>query len=322
MALAPPMSAVINVALPVFSVILLGFLSGRVGLLGPASSDALNTFVYWIALPALLFVAMARSGVEDLVNWSFMGAYLGGIYAVWALAAVLGSALHRANAAIMMLQGMNATFSNTGYMGIPLFVAAFGPAGLPPALLATVTMSAICIGTAVIGLELFGGTGRGVGRALADVGLALIRNPLVVAPALGVAWSALGLDVPIAAETLFDLLGAAASPCALFAIGLFMATQSLTSDLAEIGWITVIKLIWQPLITWWLAMTLFPMDPFWTASAVILAALPTGALTFVIAQRYDLYVQRTSAVILVSTVASVFTLSVLLAIYGPRFAPA
>lgn len=316
------MSAVVNVALPVFAIILLGYLSGRMGLLGQASSEALNKFVYWIALPALLFIAMARSGVEDLVNWHFMGAYLGGIYVVWGLAALLGFVLHRANAAIMTMQGMSATFSNTGYMGIPLFVAAFGSAGLPPALLATVTMSAICVGTAVVGLELFGGTGRGVLRALADVVLALVKNPLVVSPALGLLWSGVGLAVPTAAETLMDLLGAAASPCALFAIGLFMATQTLRSDLAEVGWITVVKLIWQPLVTWWLAVTFFPMDPFWTASAVILAALPTGALTFVVAQQYGVYVQRTSAVILVSTVASVVTLSILLAIYGPQFAPA
>jgi malonate transporter len=77
--------------------------------------------------------------------------------------------------------------------------------------------------------------------------------------------------------------------------------------------------VWQPLITWGLAATIFPMDPFWTASAVILAALPTGALTFVVAQRYGVYVERTSAVILVSTVVSVLTLSLLLAVYAPQF---
>jgi len=206
-------------------------------------------------------------------------------------------------------------------MGIPLFVAAFGTAGLAPALLATVIMSAVAVGLAVIGLELTASRGRHVGHALLDVVLALVRNPLVVSPALGLLVSYLGWPLPIPMINLFDLLGAAASPSALFAIGLFMSSRPLAADLSEVGWISVLKLLWQPLLVWWLADTFFPMEPFWLASAIILAALPTGALTFVIAQKYEVYVERTSGVILVSTIASVITLSVLLAIYAPLFAP-
>ncbi|MGF6226302.1 malonate transporter [Inquilinus ginsengisoli] len=314
------MQAVIDVALPVFGVIFLGYFAGRIRLLGRAQSEALNGFVYWIALPALLFLAMARTPVAGILNLNFIGAFLGGVLAVWLLGSVLGALIHRADAGEATMQGMNAGFSNTGYMGIPLFAAAFGPArGLPPASLATVIMSVACVGLAVVALELTGSRGRGILAALRDVAVALLKNPLVVAPVLGVLWSWSGLAVPTPLATLLSLLGAAASPCALFAIGLFMASQTLRSGLGEVGWISVLKLVWQPLITWGLAATVFPMDPFWTASAVILAALPTGALTFVVAQRYGVYVERTSAVILVSTVVSVLTLSLLLAVYAPQF---
>ncbi|MEQ8968556.1 MAG: AEC family transporter [Azospirillaceae bacterium] len=316
------METVVNVALPVFAIILAGWGAGKAGLLGQSASQALNAFVYWAALPPLLFRAMATTPVEDILHGSFIGAFLGGLMATWALAAVVGRIVHRDEAPILIMQGMSASFANTGYMGIPLFVAAFGQAGLPPASLATVIMSAIAVGIAVVALELTGSKDRGLGGALADVAGALIRNPLVMAPAAGVAWSAGGLSLAVPVDRLFELMGAAASPCALFAIGLFMASQQLRSDMAEVSWITVLKLFWQPLFTWALAVTLFPMDPFWTASAILLAALPTGALTFVVAGRYEVYVQRSSAVILVSTVVSVVTLSVLLAIYAPRFAPA
>lgn len=314
------MSTVINVALPVFAVILAGFIAGRVGILGETASEALNKFVYWIALPPLLFLAMAQTPLEQILYWPFIYAYLGSVAAVWLATALFGAVVHRASMAEMTMQGMNASFSNTGYMGIPLFVAAFGQAGLAPASVATVIMSMVSIGIAVISLELFMASGRGLFRALIDVLLALLRNPLVVSSALGLGFSHLRWELPIPAERLFDLLGASASPCALFAIGLFMAGQRLRGDLAEVTWISVMKLIWQPLACWWLAVTFFPMDPFWLASAIILAALPTGALTFVVAQNYKVYVQRTSAVILVSTVASVPTLSILLAIYGPEYA--
>jgi hypothetical protein len=318
------METVVNVALPVFAIILAGVLAGKAGILGQSASEALNKFVYWIALPPLLFLAMAATPVVEILHWPFIGAFLGGVIGVWLASAVIGWILHRDPPAILTMQGMSASFSNTGYMGIPLFAAAFGDKGLPPVSIATVIMSAVSVSIAVVSLELSGPAGeqrRGVGRALADVGQALVKNPLVVAPLLGIAWSAGQLPIPVPVDRLFSLLGAAASPCALFAIGLFLATQSLRSDLGEVGWITVLKLLWQPILTAGLAVWVFPMDPFWTASAILLAALPTGALTFVVASQYGVYVQRSSAVILVSTVFSVITLSILLAIYGPRFAP-
>lgn len=315
------MSAVVNVALPVFAIILAGVLVRRGGLLGPASSEALNGFVYWIALPPLLFLAMARSDIRETLHWPFIGAFFGSALAVWLMAAAIGLLFYRARPAIVTMQGANASFSNTAYVGIPLLSAAFGKAAIAPATLATVIM-ALTIGAQAAALELIAHSGRGVGAALATVGRAMLRNPILVSPVAGLAWSAIGLPLPQPVVTLFELTGAAAGPCALFAIGLFLGGGAgrLAGGLAEVSWITMLKLLVQPLVCFWLATALFPMDPFWTACAVILAALPTGALAFVVAQTYGTYEERTSAVILVSTVVSIVPLAVLLAIYGPIFA--
>ena len=312
------MEVVVAVALPVFAIVIAGYAAGRLGVLGSAASETLNRFVYWIALPPLLFLAMAAAPIDEVIHVNFVGAYLGGLLAVWAIGSALGWAIHREGPAVTTMQWMNASFSNTGYMGIPLFAAAFGQAGLAPASLATVIMSAVAVGIAVVSLEV-SGSRRRLGAAVLDALLALARNPLVVSPLAGILVSLTGATVPLPVARLFDLMGAAASPCALFAIGLFLAGQRFAGDLAEVGWISVLKLAWQPLITYLLAVTLFPMEPFWQASAVLLAALPTGALTFVVAQRYGVYVRRTSATILVSTILSIVTLSLLLAAYVPRF---
>jgi predicted permease len=239
--------------------------------------------------------------------------------AVYALGALIGWLLHRERSQILCMQGLTASFSNTGYMGIPLFLAAFGPHHLAPAILGTVIMSAIMVAIAVIWLEFANNRNGGVTKALGDVGLALVRNPLIIATMLGVAWSLLlaGVPVPRPLETYCELIGAASGPCALFAIGLFLATRRIRAPLGEIAWISALKLLVQPALTWLLIETFFPMDPFWTGSALILAALPTGGLTFVVAQQYQTYVERTSAAILVSTVLSMVTLSALLALYAP-----
>lgn len=313
------MSVVLNVALPVFAIILAGVLSGKAKLLGPASSEALNKFVYWMALPPVLFLGTARRSMAEIFNGPFIGAFLGAMLAVYALGALIGWLVHRERTQILCMQGLTASFSNTGYMGIPLFLAAFGPDHLAPTILATVIMSAIMVGIAVIWLEFANSHGHGLGKALKDVGRALVKNPLIVSTAIGIAWAALlpGVAVPRPIATFCELMGAAAGPCALFAIGLFLAGRSLKADLVEVGWISALKLLVQPALTWALTVTLFPMDPFWTGSAIILAALPTGALTFVVAQQYQIYVDRTSSAILVSTVLSVVTLSALLALYAP-----
>ena len=313
------MSAVINVALPVFALILAGWAAGRAGILGRASSDALNRFVYWFALPALLFGAMANTPIGDILRLDFLGAFLIGTFAVMLLSAALGAAIHRTSLAQATMQGMNAGFANTGYMGIPLFASAFGATGVAAASLATVAISSVVIGTIVLVLELAGERPGSARAHLQRALVALAANPLVVAPVLGVLWSVADLPIPEPVARFVDLLSAAASPCALFAIGLFLAGQTLRANLSEVGWITVMKLIWHPLIMWALIVWVFPMDPFWEMSAILLAALPTGALTFVVAQRYGVYVERSSGVIFLSTIISMVTLSLLLAIYTPRF---
>ena len=317
--LSRTMNVVLNVAFPVFAIILAGFLSGKSKLLGAASSEALNKFVYWMALPPVLFLGTARRSIPEIFNGPFIGAFLGSMLMVYALGAIIGRLLRRERTQIQCMQGLNSAFSNTGYMGIPLFLAAFGPDHLAPTILATVIMSAILVGIAVIWMEFANSHGGGLGKALRDVGRALAKNPLILSTAAGLAWSALlpGVAVPKPIATFCELMGSPAGPCALFAIGLFLASQRLTAGLAEAGWISALKLLVHPALAWVLTQTLFPMDPFWTGSAVILAALPTGALTFVVASQYQTYVERTSSAILVSTVLSVVTLSALLAVYAP-----
>jgi malonate transporter len=315
------MRAVVDVVFPVFGLILVGYLAGRFRLLGQESSEALNRFVYFFALPALLFIGMARVSPQDVLNLPFLAAFLGGIAIVFALALVVARFAFPGAGAGLVLGALSSVFANTGYMGIPLFLTAFGPQGVLPAVIAAVAMAAFVMAGGVIMIELALSAGGGVGKALANVGRAVAFNPLVVASVLGFVWSAVGLPLPKPVATFADLLGAAAGPAALFAIGLFLASQSLNALMGgrraiEVVWLLVLKLAVQPLVTWWIAVAV-GLDPFWTASAVILSALPTGALIFVLAQQYGIYLQRASAVILASTVVSIVTLSAIMVLLQP-----
>lgn len=307
------MQAVLDVALPVFAIIALGHVAGVTGLLGDAATRALNAFVYWFALPPLLFLAMARLPIDDIFNGPFLIAYSGGVLGTFALSMIAGLLVFPNRPAALTLQGMTAVFANTGYMGVPLFIAAVGEARALPALILTVYNAAIVIGATVVLIELDIKAGSNPLRIVGGVLGALARNPLVVTPLAGIAYGAAGPPLPTPVVNFAEILGAAAGPCALFAMGLSLVGKSLRRGLGEVGWLVALKLLVQPAITWWLAFRVLHLPPFWASSAVILAALPTGALAFVLAQRYDLYVQRATSVTLISTVLSVVTVSALLA---------
>ena len=306
----------LTTVLPVFAIILAGYLAARHGLLGAASSEALNAFVYAVALPPLMFLSMAQVSLDEILNWPFIAAYSAGMLITFVLAVAVARVFFPNRLAALSLHGYGAIFGNSGYMGIPLFLAALGPEGALPAAIVTVLHTAMVTAIVILLVELDMQAEAGPVHALADAATGLVRNPLVMAPLAGILVSAFEIPIPRPIETFFAILGDAAGPCALFALGLFLYGKPLKAGIGEVGWMTACKLLVQPLVTWVIAVPVMGLPPFWAHSAVILAALPTGATVFVIAQRYGIYVQRSSALILISTVLSVASLSVLFVALG------
>jgi len=304
------MSSILNVVLPIFAIILTGYISGRRGLLGPTSSTALNGFVFYFALPVLLFKAMAQVDTATVLNGPYIATYMGGQVIALVIGMMIARGFFRTSWPEAATHGTVAIYGNVGYMGIPLVLAAFGEAALPPAIIATIINAALNIAILTAFIETGQHRGRG-GNAVRDVAFALIKNPILIAPVLGFIWSLSGLPLPAPVITYGDILGAAAGPCALFSLGLFLVGKPLSEGIAEVTSMTVIKLLIHPLATWGLAVFLLADQPRWFTICILMAALPTGANIFILVQRYNIYVARTSTAILASTVLSLLTLSAL-----------
>ncbi|MCJ2030618.1 AEC family transporter [Methylobacterium sp. J-043] len=307
------MQAVLNAALPLFGLILTGYLCGLFRVFSKAAADSLNAFVITLALPALVFVAMARMTPEQLGHLGFMMAY-GGCVLVNSMLGFWLSRRRGESIADATMTGLNASYSNVGFMGLPLCLIVFGAEGLPPAVVATLFTACIHFLAAIVMIEADLKKGVSLGRRLGDVGFSLLRNPLFLAPiaGLGVGLSGLGLALPVA--RFGELLGAAAAPCALICIGLVLAQETLdVRELPRIGVLVALKLLLQPALAALLVFHVFAMPPVWASVAVILSALPTGPGAFSLAKAYGLQPAATSGVILVSHVVSVVTLSLVLA---------
>jgi predicted permease len=311
------MEAIINVVLPVFAIIASGFACGRLGLLGDGASQALNGFVYFAALPALFFAAMATVPLKETFNLPFIADYMGAVIALALITWLAAGRLFPGKGDALGLQNMAANFANTGYMGIPLLITAFGESGKLPAVIATVLNGAIVMPVYIAIVEYTRSDAAHRAQVFADAGLGVVKSPLVLAAVLGIAWSGLGVPVPVFLAKFCEILGSAAPPAALFAMGLFMVGKTFAGDRAEIGLLTGFKLLLHPLLALGM-LWLIPLPKNWADALLVLAALPTGSLLFVLSNLYGVYTRRSTGVIIATTFASVVTLSLLFNLLGMR----
>ncbi len=135
---------------------------------------------------------------------------------------------------------------------------------------------------------------------------------MIMSMALGLLVSALHIPIPTPVEEFLVLLGAAATPGALFAIGASLASKS-AERMAVAGWLSFAKLVLHPLFVAVAALYLFPLDPFPAAVMISCAALPVAGNIFILAQHYGVAPHRVSATILVSTVLSVVSVPLVIA---------
>ncbi|GGK10293.1 AEC family transporter [Pseudomonas matsuisoli] len=311
------MLAVFNVAFPVFSLIFVGFFCRRRNILGANASTELNRFVIYLGLPSLLFEAMSRLSSVEAFNVGYVVAFLLGMAGVYLITLFLRlrQGAHFIDATI---DALGSAYPNSGFLGIPLCLLTFGEASLPPAIIGTLMTACLLFAIAIVMIEMSRQAEKHLGRTLLKVGRALIRNPIMVAPILGMLVSLSGIALPSGIQQLFKYLGAAAGPCALVSIGLFLASPSSEGaapvKTQTLSLLVFLKLILQPAITAVFAFWVFDLPPLWAYSALLLSALPIGNGPFMLAELYGREATTMSRAILFSTVCSLVTVSVILAL--------
>jgi predicted permease len=297
----------INTILPLFAIMVAGYLTGRFKLLPATASEVLSRFVFVIALPALIFASLSSITIAEFFNWHYIGALGGGMLAMFCIGMTVARFVFPGSLTAISLHGLTAMYSSTAYIGLPLILTVFGDAGRVPGIIGAIITGLVFAPLAIILAEI----DRNQGSRFWSPLFTVVTRPPVIAVVAGLSVSAAGIDVPLPVTTFFELLGGAFVPCALFAAGLFIAGCSVRGATAEISWLICAKLILHPLITWWLAYRVFELDGILPVVAVVQAALPSGVPVFVLAQQYRTFVTRSSAAIVLSTAISVVTLSAL-----------
>jgi hypothetical protein len=272
------MHAVLNSALPVFALILTGFICGFFGVFDKTATDNLNRFAIYLALPSLMFTAMSKITPDQVKQFGFAGAFGGGFAVTFAVAFAV-SRLRERRIANASIEGLDAAYSNVGFMGIPMCLLVFGPESTPASIIATLFTACVLFLFAIVVIEIDLQKGKSFWLTGAKVARAIFTSPLFIAPVAGLAVGLSGLSVPDPFTNFTSLLGGAASPAALVCIGLFLAQERVvTHDVKSIALLVSMKLVLQPAVTAFLAFRVFSMPPLWSHSAVILRNLQSPTL--------------------------------------------
>lgn len=315
------MLAILTIVAPVFALIASGYIARRIGVMGGTAVSELNRFVVYLALPALLFDVMAHASWADLAQPRFIAAF--GLACGIVFYATVGWRLFSGQPLpLASIDGLLGSYANTAYMGFPVLLMLFGKDSLVPVTIASIITVCVLFASAIVLIEVGNQGEQRPLRLAAKVLGSLSRNPILVAPALGVVYGATELGLHPAADAFLDLLGGAASPLALVVIGLFLAEPRQVTESEGRASLAhaAVKVIVHPALTWTLAVAL-AVPPRLAAMAVLLAAMPTGTGPFMLAEFYRLPAVVTSAVILLSTLGSLITVPLLMLAAGTGAGP-
>ena len=296
--------------LPFFALIGLGYWAGRTRFFTEEATAYLTKFVFYFALSAMIFRFAATLELADVLDWTFVTAYLAATLTVYLLATAV--AIYRklpvAEAAI---EAQCAVIGNIGFLGIPMLALLMGPAAVAPIIMMLAVD--LIVFSSLIVILITGSRGGGLSpKILVTVLLGLVKNPMIVSITLGLIWSSASLPMPAPADEFLTLLGAAATPGALFAIGASLASKS-AEKLSVALWLSVLKLFVHPAAIAVAALIIWPVEPFAAKVMIAAAALPVAGNIFILAQHYQVAPTRVSASILVSTTLSVITVAAIIA---------
>ena len=305
------MLAIFLKTLPFFALIGLGYWACRTRFFTEEAAAYLTKFVFYFALSAMLFRFAASLPITEVFDTQFVLAYLVGSLTVYCIATVVAF-IRKIGVEEAAVEAQCAVIGNTGFLGVPMLVVLLGEAAAGPVLM-VLAIDLIVFSSLIVILIIGSRDGRMSIGILRTVGIGLFKNPMIVSMALGLLCSGFAVPIPGPVNEFLAILGAAATPGALFAIGASLASKSAERVSVAI-WLSFAKLILHPVAVAIAALLIFDVDPFAAAVMISAAALPVAGNVYILAQHYGVAPQRVSASILISTIVSVVTVTAVIAI--------
>ncbi|MDF1477622.1 AEC family transporter [Leifsonia sp. H3M29-4] len=291
-------------------IVLVGYLVGRLGVLGEHAGFVLGRIGFAVLTPCLLLTVLSEADIAHLFSALLPVSAIAAV-AVGLLFAAVARFVWRRPVSETVVGSLASGYVNANNIGIPVSLYVLGD----PALSAPVVLLQMLV-FAPIALTILDSQTRGV-VSLRRVLLQPVTNPLVVASVLGVLIAVTGVQLPAAVLEPFKLIGGAAVPVILIAFGISLHGQRpLAPGTArrDVVLATALKLTVMPLVAWSLGRFVFSLDGEQLFAVTVLAALPSAQNVFNYAQRYERGVILARDVVLLTTIGAVPVIALIAAL--------
>ncbi|WP_026621822.1 AEC family transporter [Ensifer sp. WSM1721] len=307
------MSEIFLNVLPIFILILTGWLVVRLGYLKAAVGDALGDFVFRVAVPVLLFRTIAEADFKEGSPWPLWVAYFSGVAVTWTIGHLAATLGFGRDARMGVLAGVSSAFANTVFIGLPLVSRVVGGEGVVAlSILLSVHLPVMMIAGTVLmeraERKTTGAPGQGILKLMAGVTRNLVHNPLVIGLACGALFHLLGQPLGGPAKVIVDQLAGVAAPAALVSIGMALDKYGLAGNTGLATVASTLKLLVLPGAVF-AACHLLGLSDSWTAALVLTSSVPTGVNAWLIANHFNVGHALASSTITLTTAFGVVSVS-------------
>ncbi len=301
--------AIVNIVLPVFLVIAVGYAAARTRYLPESLADGLNAVSIRLAIPILLFNAMLHLDLDAAFHVPTLFGFYAGALGSFIVAALLARWGWKRSPGQAVAVGFCATFSNTVLMGIPISQRAFGPEILDLLFGLIALHAPVIYGAGMITMEFARRDGKPLPAVLTGTLRAILSNTLMVGIIAGIGANLTGLRPPGPIQESLDLIARAAIPISLIGIGIGLTRFQLKSELAETAMVCALALVAHPTIVLLITHTWLGLPAANVKLAVLIAAMPPGVNVYIFALMYNRAVSLAASVMIIGTVISVVTVT-------------
>lgn len=302
----------LSLALPLFSLVLIGYLAMRLSGWPTSVSDGLTRFVFTLALPAMLFRLMSKSRELPPVDSRLLIAFFGGCLIVFLIGRLVSWKVFKLDGVSQSVFALGGVFSNNVMLGLPLAKVSLGEAAVPSVALVLVFNALILWTLVTVSVE-WARHGSFSAKGFARTAKGVLTNPIVVGILGGTLVSLSGWNMPEAISSPINMIGQSGSTMALVALGMGLAEYGIRDGLRVSFAVCAIKLIVLPLIVWGLAWML-GLPKMETQVVVLLSSMATGANVYLMSRQFKALEGPTASALVLSTLLASVTTPFVLAL--------
>ena len=305
------MFTVLSITLPFFAIIFLGTIFHISNIFDNNSSKILTKYALYVTLPPFMFTNILKASDELVFNFNFIVCFEIVTIFILILSFLISFFVLKNSKKKSSLFSLNASYPNYGYMGIPLCILAFGEKASIPISLILLIDTIVLFSFTSFFIEF--DKKKSLIFEIFKLFLNMLQNPILLASILGFLFVILNINIPIIFLTFLETLALAATPTALFAIGINIYNKIEIKTFNNIFIISIFRLIVHPLLIF-IIFKYFSYDVpnLWINVAILASCLPVAGNVFAMSIYYSTFTKSTSGSILTTTILSTFSVPFIL----------